>query len=114
MAASCVTPQNPSSSAIIMSKALSIDIENSSLDVDTQAREEKKTVQNFLTLDRIDKENRMPKDRCHSQAAKRTMNHDRESDINIKVACLKADRSLGRIDNAKEDIDTTIRDYKKW
>lgn len=48
--------------------------------------EEKKSIQNFLTLDRIAKEKKVPHERCFSQAAKFTMNHDRESDINIKAA----------------------------
>lgn len=42
------------------------------------------------------------------------MNHDRESDINIKAAYLKADRSLNRMDSVKEKIDITIDAYKEW
>ena len=111
--------QNPSSNAAIMSKALSMDNTNSSLDGDRHAgiltnEEEKKSVQNFLTLDRIAKEIRIPKERCHSQAAKLTMNDDRESDINIRAARLKADRSLSRIDTTKEDIGMTLQAYKEW
>jgi len=98
--------QNPSSSAAVIPKALSIDYGcNSSLDGERHAgimanEDEKKSIQNFLTLDRIAKEAKMPKERCHSQAAKMTMNHDRESDINIRAACLKAERSLSRIETA--------------
>ena len=71
-------------------------------------------MQNYLTLDRIAREKRMPHERCHSQAAKLTMNHDRESDINIRAAGMKADRSLSRIDSAKENINITIEAYKEW
>jgi len=111
--------QNPSSSAAIMSKAFSMDITNSSLDGDKNPgilryEEEQKSVQNFLTLDRIAKEKRIPKERCHSQAAKLTMNHDRESDINIRAARMKADRSLSRINTTMEDIGMTLQAYKEW
>ena len=71
-------------------------------------------MQNFLTLDRIAKEKRMSHERCHSQAAKYTMNQDRESDINIRAAGLKVDRSLSRIDSAKENISMTLEAYKEW
>jgi len=42
------------------------------------------------------------------------MNHDRESDINLKAAYKKVDRSLCRIDSAKERISVTIEAYKEW
>merc|ERR1712156_1243142 len=105
--------QNPSSNAAIMPKAFSMDITNSSLDGYKNPgilryEEEQKSVQNFLTLDRIAKEKRIPKERCHSQAAKLTMNDDRESDINIKAARLKVERSLSRIDTTIDDIGMTL------
>merc|ERR1712156_1210899 len=112
-AASCIMSHNPSSNAAIKSKALSMDFTNSSLDCDKNPgilryEEEQKSVQNFLTLDRIAKEKRIPKERCHSQAAKLTMNDDRESDINIRAARMKADRSLSRIDTTIDDIGMTL------
>merc|ERR1712156_1384793 len=110
---SCIMSQNPSSNAAIMPKAFSMDITNSFLDGDKNPgilryEEEQKSVQNFLTLDRIAKEKRIPKERCHSQAAKLTMNDDRESDINIRAARMKADRSLSRIDTTIDDIGMTL------
>ena len=105
-------------SAANLSKALSMEEDKSSYDgrTDVLAREEEKkvSVQNFLTLDRIANEKKVPLERCYSQAAKLTMNNDRESDIGIRVACLKADRSLSRMDSAKEKLSMTIEAYREW
>merc|ERR1711981_90524 len=76
--------------------------------------EEKKSVQHFLTLNRITNEKRVPKERCHSQAAKVTLNNDRESDLSMRVARIKANRSLSRMDSTKDKVSMTIEAYREW